>query len=146
MMVESLPVKEIKCSLEVVAVFTDHPPKIKLDNHFLGLIQYAHTSLFLIVTLFIVSFTPTWYSPVVRHSFGGWYHLWQPLKDWFDVGTGHSSGCLLAYSMNSTRLSRDECLEVCARQGSLMPQPSYLMHLGCCEYPLSAFRKSGSWK
>ena len=71
MMVESLPVKEIKCSLEVVAVFTDHPPKIKLDNHFLGLIQYARTSLFLIVTLFIVSFTPTWYSPVVRHSFGG---------------------------------------------------------------------------
>ena len=36
MMVDNLPVKEIKCSLEVVAVFADHPPKIKLDNHLLG--------------------------------------------------------------------------------------------------------------
>jgi hypothetical protein len=34
MMVEDLPVKEIKCSLEVVAVFADHPSKIKLDNRF----------------------------------------------------------------------------------------------------------------
>ena len=37
MMVDNLLVKEIKRSLEVVAVFADHPPKIKLDNHFLGL-------------------------------------------------------------------------------------------------------------
>uniref|UniRef100_A0A2N9HY01 Uncharacterized protein n=1 Tax=Fagus sylvatica TaxID=28930 RepID=A0A2N9HY01_FAGSY len=52
-----------------------------------------------------------------------------------------SSGCPLAHSMNSTELSRDECLEVYAQQESLMPQPPYLMHLGCREYPLSAFRK-----
>ena len=32
MMVEGLPVKKRKRSLEVVAVFTDHPRKIKLDN------------------------------------------------------------------------------------------------------------------
>jgi hypothetical protein len=36
MMVEDLPVKEIKCDLEVVAVFADHPPKIKLDTSFQG--------------------------------------------------------------------------------------------------------------
>ena len=30
MMAEDLPVKEIRCSLEVVAVLADHPPKIKL--------------------------------------------------------------------------------------------------------------------
>ena len=29
MMAEDLPVKEIRCSLEVVAVLADHPPKIK---------------------------------------------------------------------------------------------------------------------
>ena len=33
-MVEVLPVKEIKHSLKVVAVFADHPPKIKLDTYF----------------------------------------------------------------------------------------------------------------
>jgi hypothetical protein len=37
MMVNNLPVKEIKRSLEVVVVFANHPLKIKLDNHFLGL-------------------------------------------------------------------------------------------------------------
>uniref|UniRef100_A0A2N9FAQ1 Uncharacterized protein n=1 Tax=Fagus sylvatica TaxID=28930 RepID=A0A2N9FAQ1_FAGSY len=42
--------------------------------------------------------------------------------------------------MNSTGLSRDGRLEVCARQGSLMPHPPHLMHLGCREYPLSAFK------
>ena len=150
MMVKDLPVKKIKYSLEVVAVFADHPPKIKLDFSLLVWkitvckfsIEHARASLFLIVALFIVSFTPTWYSLAVRHSFGGWYHLWQSLKDWFDVGTERSSGCLLAHSINSVGLSRDERLEVCARQGSLMPQPPYLMHLRCREYPLSAFRKS----
>ena len=30
MMAEDLPVKEIRCSLEVVAVLADHSPKIKL--------------------------------------------------------------------------------------------------------------------
>ena len=34
MMVKDLPIKEIKRSLEVVAVFADHPSKIKLDNLF----------------------------------------------------------------------------------------------------------------
>ena len=61
MMVDNLPVKEIKCSLEVVVVFADHPPKIKLDTRFQVReiivyklsIEHAHTSLFLIVVLFI---------------------------------------------------------------------------------------------
>ena len=34
MMVEDLPVKEIRYSLEVVAVLADHPPKIKSDTCF----------------------------------------------------------------------------------------------------------------
>ena len=76
MMVKDLPVKEIKCSLKVVAVFADHLPKIKLDTCILVreitvyqlFIEHARTSLVLIVVLFIESFTPTWSSPVVRHS------------------------------------------------------------------------------
>ena len=134
----------------MVAVFADHPPKIKLDPCILVReitvyklsIKHACTLIVLNFILFIESFTPTWYSLVVRHSFWGWYDLWQPLKDWFDVGTGHSSGCLLAYSMNLVGLSWDGRLEVCARQGSLIPQPPYLMHLGRCEYPLSVFKKT----
>ena len=48
MMVDNLPIKEIKRSLEVVAVFADHPPKIKLDNHFLGLENNSVYALYLI--------------------------------------------------------------------------------------------------
>ena len=33
-MAEDLPVKKIKCSFEEVAVFADHPQKIKLDDDF----------------------------------------------------------------------------------------------------------------
>ena len=33
-MAEDLTAKEIRCSLEVVAVYADHPSKIKLDNRF----------------------------------------------------------------------------------------------------------------
>jgi hypothetical protein len=33
-MVEDFTAKEIRCSLEVVAVYADHPPKIKLDTCF----------------------------------------------------------------------------------------------------------------
>ena len=129
MMVKDLPVKEIKCSLEVVAVFADHILKIKLDTCILVreitvyqlFIEHARTSLVLIIVLFIESFTPTWSSPVVRHSLWGWCDLWQPLKDWFDIGSGRSSSCLLMHSMNLTGLSRDGRLEVCALQGLLMP-------------------------
>uniref|UniRef100_A0A2N9EUY3 Uncharacterized protein n=1 Tax=Fagus sylvatica TaxID=28930 RepID=A0A2N9EUY3_FAGSY len=53
--------------------------------------------------------------------------------------SGCSSGCLLAYSMNSAGLSRDGRLKVCAQQGLLMPQPPYSMHLGRRDHPLSAF-------
>ena len=98
--------------------------------------------LVLIFVLFIESFAPTWYSPAVRHSLWGWCDLWQSLKDWFDIGSRCSSGRLLAHSMNSAGLSRDKRLEVCARQGLLIPQPSYLMLLGGREHPLSAFRKA----
>ncbi len=45
MMVDNLPVKEIKRSLEVVAVFADHP---KLNNHFLGLENNNVYALYLI--------------------------------------------------------------------------------------------------
>ena len=34
MIAENLAAKEIRCSLEVVAVYTDHPSKIKLDTCF----------------------------------------------------------------------------------------------------------------
>ena len=34
MMDEDLTGKETRCSLEVVAVYADHPPKIKLDTCF----------------------------------------------------------------------------------------------------------------
>ena len=133
----------------MVAVFADHPPKIKLDllvfvreiTVYMLSLEHACTSLILIVVLFIESFTPTWASPAVRHSLWEWCDLWQPLKDWFDIGSGRSSGCLLTHSMNSVGLSRDGRLEVCAQQGLLMPQPPYLMHLGWREHPLSAFGK-----
>jgi hypothetical protein len=61
-MAEGLSVKEIRCSLEVVAVFADHPLKIKLDTCFrirennevykLS-IEYARTSHWLPSPLFI---------------------------------------------------------------------------------------------
>ena len=60
MMVEGLPVNEIRCSLEVVVVLADHPPKIKLDTCLKGnnkvyklSIQHARTLLVLIFVLFI---------------------------------------------------------------------------------------------
>ena len=33
-MAKDLAAREIRCSLEVVAVSADHPPKIKLDTYF----------------------------------------------------------------------------------------------------------------
>jgi hypothetical protein len=33
-MAEDLTAKEIRCTLEVVVVYADHPPKIKLDTYF----------------------------------------------------------------------------------------------------------------
>ena len=86
-------------------------------------------------------FVLTWYSSVVGHLLWRWNDLWQPLNDWCNNDFECSSGCSLMHLMNSIGLSRDGRLEVCARQRLLMPQPPYLMLLGCSEHPFSAFRK-----
>jgi hypothetical protein len=67
-MVEDFAVREIKCSLEVVTVSTDHPPKIKLGicirvreiTVYKLYIEHARTSMVLTFLLFIESFTLTW--------------------------------------------------------------------------------------
>ena len=74
----------------------------------------------------------------------GWNDLWQPLNDWCDIDSEYSNDCSLMHSMNSAGLSRDGRLEICARLGLLMPQPPYLMLLGCREHPLSTFRKASA--
>ena len=60
-MVEDLAAREIKCSLEVVAVSADHPPKIKLGTCirvreitvYKFYIEHARTSMVLTFLLFI---------------------------------------------------------------------------------------------
>jgi hypothetical protein len=48
--------------------------------------------------------------------------------------------------MNLAGPSWDRRLEVYARQGLLMPQLPYLMHLGYHEHPLFAFRKTSVYE
>ena len=75
MMVNNLPIKEIKRSLEVVVVFANHPSKIKLDNHFLGLENTVYMLFIEFLKYLLCSeycsicreFYPTRALPAVRH-------------------------------------------------------------------------------